>query len=305
MTHAPVDRSDLIRSDSILFLRRCQPWPPDACRQRCLTARPGIAIGHIEGFKLRCLGWPWTLGEPWDVDLLWTFVLLDASKVPWQCLSFLAFQDSLGKAKPTSSLNGVAGVPALSPYTVEPRVCCSARSLKYDSTRPLHAIAHVMSFCPTQRLDAPSPNQCAPELSWCCCAICGFNNVTKERTCTEIWNRLKQSADPNFPKSLAIWVPRSSTPAKSIDSSSSRCSELCRLTWCISKRKRRVESSNILYYLECVERKCIDAPWTCSSKTFSVCLSIIVEMDGIESVATWAKCTRQKYMKHTQRQNKS
>lgn len=124
--------------------------------------------------------------------------------------------------------------------------CCSARSFQYDATRPLHAIANVMSFCPTQRLDAPSPNQCAPELSWCCCAICGFNNVTKERTCREIWSRLKQSADPNCQKSLAIWVPRSSTPAKSIDSSSSRCSELCRLTWCISKRKRRVESSNIL-----------------------------------------------------------
>jgi len=35
-----------------------------------------------------------------------------------------------------------------------------------------------------------------------------------------------------------------------------------------------------------VERKCIDALRTCSSKTLSICLSIIVEMDGIESVAT-------------------
>lgn len=28
--------------------------------------------------------------------------------------------------------------------------CCSARSFQYDATRPLHAIANVMSFCPTQ-----------------------------------------------------------------------------------------------------------------------------------------------------------
>ena len=251
MTHAPVDRSDLIRSDSILFLRRCQPWPPDACRQRCLTAWPGIAIGHIEGFKLRCLSWPWTLGEPWDVDLLWTFVLLDASKVPWQCLNFLPFQDSLRKAKPTSPLNGVAGVPALSPYTVEPRSV--VRQIPEGHCKRDEFLPNTASRC----TDAPSPNQCAPELSWCCCAICGFNNVTKERTCREIWNRLKQSADPNCPKSLTIWVPRSSTPAKSIDSSSSRCSELCRLTWCISKRKRRVESSTILYYLELLKESAL------------------------------------------------